>query len=135
MQSGTTGINTIRLYNPIKQGQDHDPEGLFIRRWVPELAGVPAVHLHEPWTMGTTTQERSGCVLGEHYPLPLVEPSVAARQARDRIWGLRRQPGFREQAQEIVRQHGSRRSSRRRSGSSTRGGKASTPGQLELNLG
>ena len=147
MQSGTTGINTIRLYNPIKQGQDHDPEGVFMRRWLPELAAVPAVHLHEPWTMPAALQERVGCVLGVHYPQPLVEPTQAAREARDRIWALRRLPGFREQAQEIVRQHGSRRGGqggdrqggrRGSAASTTRSGRRRqtvSPGQLELNLG
>jgi deoxyribodipyrimidine photo-lyase len=48
MQSGTTGINTLRIYNPVKQSQDHDPEGAFIRRWVPELADVPTDWIHSP---------------------------------------------------------------------------------------
>ena len=59
MQSGTTGINTIRIYNPIKQGRDHDPDGLFIRRWVPELRGLSGDAVHEPWTMVLTTIESS----------------------------------------------------------------------------
>ncbi len=66
MQSGTTGINTIRIYNPIKQGQDHDPDGTFLRRWLPELRTVPPVHLHEPWTMPPRTQRRAGCGLRKH---------------------------------------------------------------------
>ena len=49
MQSGSTAINTIRIYNPVKQGQDHDPNGCFIREWCPELASLPDVYLHEPW--------------------------------------------------------------------------------------
>jgi deoxyribodipyrimidine photo-lyase len=110
MQSGTTGINTIRIYNPIKQGQDHDPDGSFIRCWLPELGAVPLVHLHEPWTMPLSTQQRVGCVLGVHYPLPIVEPAAAARQARERLWARRQEPGFRELADAIQQQHGSRRS-------------------------
>ena len=49
MQSGTTGINTIRIYNPVKQGYDQDPQGAFVRAWVPELAAAPDALGHEPW--------------------------------------------------------------------------------------
>ena len=115
MQSGTTGINTIRVYNPIKQGLDHDPEGLWIRRWLPELANVPAVHLHEPWLMDQLTQERSGCMLGTSYPLPIVEITAAAAAARDRLWALRNQEGFAATADAIQQRHGSRRSGLRAS--------------------
>ncbi|MDZ7924510.1 MAG: FAD-binding domain-containing protein [Marinagarivorans sp.] len=52
MQSGETGINTVRIYSPIKQSYDQDPDGRFIRQWVPELAGLPDGFLHEPWRMG-----------------------------------------------------------------------------------
>ena len=51
MQSGVTGINTIRIYNPTKQAIDHDPDGVFIKKWVPELKDVPISLLFEPWKM------------------------------------------------------------------------------------
>ena len=51
MQSGTTGINTLRIYNPLKQSYDHDPQGYFIKKWVPELSDIPNKYIHEPWTM------------------------------------------------------------------------------------
>jgi len=137
MQSGTTGINTIRIYNPIKQGQEHDPAGVFIRQWLPELRAVPLVYLHEPWTLPLITQQRLGCVLGLDYPQPIVEPAAAARQARDRLWARRRQPGFRERADAILQQHGSRRSSpRTRSGGQRRrASRAAPPNQGAIQLG
>jgi len=98
MQSGSTAINTIRIYNPIKQGLDHDPRGLFIRRWCPELQHVPDVYVHEPWLSDRHTME------------PIVEPAAAAREARDRIWEIRRAAGFDRIADAIQQQHGSRRS-------------------------
>ena len=49
MQSGTTGMNTVRIYNPVKQGYDQDPEGAFIRRWIPELSDIDDRHIQEPW--------------------------------------------------------------------------------------
>ena len=51
MQSGTSGINTVRIYNPIKQGLDHDPEGTFTRQWLPELQEVPVSGIHTPWLL------------------------------------------------------------------------------------
>jgi deoxyribodipyrimidine photo-lyase len=100
MQSGTTGINTIRIYNPVKQGHDQDPSGTFVRRWVPELAQVPDAALQEPWRWDGAGRLR--------YPPPVVEPAAAARQARDRIWALRRAPDHRAVAAEILRRHASR---------------------------
>ncbi|MCX5947792.1 MAG: deoxyribodipyrimidine photo-lyase [Cyanobacteria bacterium] len=127
MQSGTTGINTIRIYNPIKQGQDHDPQGQFLRQWLPELARVPVVHLHEPWTMPLSTQTNAGCVLGVDYPLPLVEPAAAARDAKQRIWDRRQEPGFREWAATVLQTHGSRRSGGTRSHPASKGGRRRSP--------
>jgi len=49
MQSGVTGINAMRVYNPIKQSQEHDPKGTFILKWVPELRAIPSEYIHEPW--------------------------------------------------------------------------------------
>lgn len=132
MQSGTTGINTIRIYNPLKQALDHDPDGSFVRRWVPELRGVPAVHLHQPWTMDATTQQHSGCVLGSDYPLPIVDWQAAAAVARDRLWAMRRQAGFAQAADSIQQRHGSRRAGLRRSGRSRQASAAVQ--QLSLDL-
>lgn len=105
MQSGTTGINTVRIYNPVKQGHDQDLEGLFTRRWVPELAAVPDRFLQEPWKWEGADQ-----VLGKTYPHPIVDHLAAAKEARQKVWGARRGPAFREEAQRIQDKHGSRKS-------------------------
>ena len=136
MQSGTTGINTIRIYNPLKQALDHDPQGVFVRRWLPELAQVPAVFLHQPWTMDAATQQHSGCVLGVDYPLPIVDWQQAAAQARDRLWALRRERGFADLADAIQQRHGSRRSGLRASSQRSRRqrGRAAVDSSQQLNL-
>ncbi|MEL6209387.1 MAG: FAD-binding domain-containing protein, partial [Pseudomonadota bacterium] len=103
MQSGVTGINTIRIYNPVKQSKDHDPDGVFLRRWLPELAGLPVKRLHEPW------RATAGLVLGRDYPEPLVEPVAAARAAKERVFAQRRQEGFEEGKARVLKKHASRR--------------------------
>jgi len=135
MQSGTTGINTVRVYNPIKQGLDHDPDGVFIRRWLPELAPVPAVFLHQPWRLDPLQQQQLGWQLGRDYPAPIVEPEEAARQARQRIHARRQELGFAALADAIQERHGSRRAGLPASGRRSRRRPASDPGQLQLDLG
>jgi deoxyribodipyrimidine photo-lyase len=104
MQSGTTGMNTVRIYNPVKQGADQDPGGVFTRRWVPELAEVPDRHLQAPWGW-----EEAGRVLGRVYPEPVVDVADAARAAREKVWAVRRGGAFRDEAQRIVKKHASRK--------------------------
>ncbi|WP_293573016.1 deoxyribodipyrimidine photo-lyase [Phaeobacter sp.] len=105
MQSGTTGINVARIYNPVKQGIDQDPTGVFTRRWVPELVKIPDQFLHEPWKADNAAE-----VLGKLYPEPIFDHVVAAREARDKIWGVRKEAGFQSRARAIQNKHGSRKS-------------------------
>ncbi|MGV6839413.1 MAG: FAD-binding domain-containing protein [Planktomarina sp.] len=99
MQSGTTGMNTIRIYNPIKQGFDQDPDGSFIRTWVPELQHLGAAYIHEPWKAGDT----------RNYPAPIIDVQTAGRAARDKVWAVRKGDGFRAQKAKIVDKHASRK--------------------------
>ena len=105
MQSGTTGINTVRIYNPVKQGHDQDPDGVFVRRWVPELSEVPDRFIHEPWRW-----QDAETVLDKAYPFPVIDHLAAAKEARQKVWAVRRSPEFRRRAGEIQEKHGSRRS-------------------------
>lgn len=109
MQSGSTGINAFRIYNPVKQSMDHDPRGLFIRRWVPELARVPPEWIHQPWLMSQATQARAGCMIGREYPLPVVDHARAAREARQRLMAAYRTPEARAASQSVFVRHGSRK--------------------------
>ena len=110
MQSGTTGINTLRMYSPTKQAKDQDPEGLFIRRWVPELARVPLPYLAEPWKMDVNVQRMAQCIIGVNYPAPIVDDKAAIKAAKDRLYGLRQSQAAREEAGDVLARHGSRKS-------------------------
>jgi deoxyribodipyrimidine photo-lyase len=73
-----------RIYNPGRQMEIHDPDGLYVRRHLPELADVPDRYLPEPWTMPTDVQQAAGCVIGRDYPEPIVDHAEARRQALER---------------------------------------------------
>lgn len=103
MQAGTTGVNTIRIYNPIKQSQDHDPQGIFIKKWVPETRKVPTKFIHEPWTM--TPLERQFHGIESSYPDPVVDISESGRKARDKVWGHRKNPKVKKENHRILKTH------------------------------
>ncbi|MEM1289522.1 MAG: FAD-binding domain-containing protein [Pseudomonadota bacterium] len=112
MQSGSTAINTPRIYNPVKQSHDQDPSGVFIRRWVPELCGLSGRALHEPWTLSPSQAAEFGVELGKTYPERIIDHEKAARAARERLTALRRTEGFSKEQRAIFLKHGSRKSSR-----------------------
>ncbi|MGL5447379.1 MAG: FAD-binding domain-containing protein [Rhabdaerophilum sp.] len=109
MQSGQTGINTPRIYNPVKQGLDQDPEGIFTRRWVPELADVPLSLLQEPWRMSFEEQQRYDFILGVNYPTRIVDHEIAARDARARLTEIRKTAGYSVEVKRVFVKHGSRK--------------------------
>ena len=100
MQSGTTGINTLRIYSPAKQAADHDPTGDFVRRWVPECGSSA-------------------------YPRPIVDEREAVTRAKERLYGLRKTEPARSEAARVQQKHGSRKSGLPQTGNKprrTRGG-------------
>jgi deoxyribodipyrimidine photo-lyase len=107
MQSGTTGINTLRIYSPTKQARDQDPQGLYIRQWVPEI--------------GTAA-----------YPPPIVDERIAVAAAKDRLYGLRRTREAQAEADAIQHKHGSRKSGLPPTGTRARRTRARPEGQGEL---
>jgi deoxyribodipyrimidine photo-lyase len=110
MQSGTTGINTVRIYSPIKQALDQDPKGAFIKRYVPELAAVPVEYLAQPHLMPAALQHHTGVRIGLTYPAPIVDHLSAYHTAHERIAAIRRTAGAHAEADRVQAKHGSRRS-------------------------
>ncbi|WP_405604952.1 deoxyribodipyrimidine photo-lyase/cryptochrome family protein [Polaribacter sp. Asnod1-A03] len=105
MQAGTTGINTVRLYNPIKNSQEYDPEGVFIKKWIPELVNVPITNIHEPWKMTVMQQAFCETIIGENYPLPIVDLQESSKLARDKIWEHKKHPAVQSEKNKILNTH------------------------------
>ena len=134
MQSGTTGINTVRIYSPVKQALDQDPQGLFIRQYVPELAPVPTSYLAQPQLMPGRLQARLGVHIGTTYPAPIVDHASAYRAARERIAAVRRSASARSEAQRVLARHGSRRSGSPTPRQRRTASRDNQPGQSQLSL-
>ncbi len=105
MQAGVTGINTIRIYNPTKQAADQDPQGEFIRRWIPELAEVPVPLLFEPWLMTEMEAMMYQVSAQSVYRNPVVDVKQAAANARTRLWSWRKAEGVKPEAARILARH------------------------------
>jgi deoxyribodipyrimidine photo-lyase len=105
MQAGTTGINTVRLYNPVKNSEEHDPEGIFIKKWIPALTNVPIAYIHEPWKMTAMEQTFCGVTIGKDYPLPIINLQESARIARDKIWGHKKHPAVQKEKKRLLQTH------------------------------
>jgi deoxyribodipyrimidine photo-lyase len=79
-----------RVFNPVLQGRRFDPDGDYVRRWVPELAGVPGEAVHEPWELGPLELAAAGVVLGDSYPEPIVDLAESRARALDAYGRARR---------------------------------------------
>ena len=104
MQAGTTGVNTVRMYNPVKQSTDHDPDGMFIRKWVPELKEIPIEYLHEPWKM-TELDKSFNNIKSTNYPNPIVDLASSGKAARAKIWGHRKNEKVKAERKRIIETH------------------------------
>ena len=131
MQSGTTGINTTRVYNPIKQAQDHDPHGQFVRRWLPAMRRVPDTWLFEPWLMPPLVQTHAGIKLGVDLAEPIVPLADATRAAKQQLHARRQTPEVKAGKKAVIDKHASRKTMGQRQ-SSRKAATAATAAKQQL---
>jgi deoxyribodipyrimidine photo-lyase len=105
MQSGTTGINIIRIYNPIKNSEEHDADGLFIKQWIPELKNIPSSQIHEPHKLTLIEQLLYECEIGKHYPVPIVDVEETRKKASDMMWEFRKKTDVKIEGKRILEKH------------------------------
>ena len=112
MQSGVTGINSVRAYSILKQSQDQDPDGEFIKRWVHELKDVPSEHIHEPWLMSDEEQRETSCIIGTDYPEPIVDEKVTRKEGISQAYKAKSDAEAKLRSKQVYLVHGSRKRSR-----------------------
>ena len=111
MQSGTTGINATRVYNPIKQAQGQGPKGDFVRYWLPYMRKVPDTWLFQPWLMTQSVQENIGLKVGQEIPSAVVDLTLALKYSKDRLHARRQDDKVRLLKQAVLDKHVSKQSS------------------------
>lgn len=95
---GADAAPYFRIFNPVRQGQRFDPKGIYVRRWVPELGGLPDRYIHCPWEAPATALQAAGLTLGHDYPAPMVDLKVSRERALE-AYGVVKKAGKREKAQ------------------------------------
>ncbi|MEY2792841.1 MAG: hypothetical protein RJA76_833 [Bacteroidota bacterium] len=104
MQAGTTGINTLRIYNPIKQSKEKDPKGEFIKQWIPELRIIPEKFIHEPHLLSDLDLQLLG-INELNYPKPIVDVEKTGKIAREKLWKFKRSEEVKIHKNPILNKH------------------------------
>ena len=105
MQSGETGINMIRIYNPVKNSIEHDSNGEFIKKWVPELQNLPTNLVHKPWEINSFEESAYNFQIGKDYPERIVDISKTYISASKSLWGMRKDEFVKTESKRILAKH------------------------------
>tara|TARA_B100001059_G_scaffold56716_1_gene51754 strand:- start:5598 stop:7034 length:1437 start_codon:yes stop_codon:yes gene_type:complete len=103
MQAGVTGINSIRIYNPIKQSIEKDPDAIFIKKWIPELKEVPKELIHKPWELSQIDLIDKKEV--KKYAKPIVDVKLNNNKTKNQLWQLKRNIFVKHESSKILRIH------------------------------
>lgn len=109
MQAGETGTNMLRIYNPVKNSLEHDPDAEFIKKWVLELKALDTPFAHEPYLMTEMEQQFNNFTLGKDYPFPIVDIEETRKKASNTLWNFRKHKKVRSESARILKTHTLRR--------------------------